>query len=283
MDKNEQKNLAKEYGIPMLSSVLIRCKNGKYQIPEEVVYPCFVKPNISMNSTKAKMAKCKDKSELNALLSAYAEKEDFEMLVEEYVDIQEEYSLLGISTKSRVIAPGIFRVIEGGHKERKGVTITGETVSSDSFETIIAQCVKYIESLNYTGLFDVDLIQTKEGKIYFIELNFRAGASTHVFTKTGVNLPGIFADYLIHGKIIGETDIDIHPGTRFVSEKVLIEEYARSDANIRTVRKYMDQADVCFIKDSQDPGPYKYFRKYYFIATLMRIPYRLRDKRSKGK
>ena len=244
-----------------------------------LIYPCFIKPNVSMNSTKAKMCRCETKEELHAVLSSYAAREDFQMLVEEFADIRAEYSVLGVSTPDGTVAPGLFRVLEGGHRERKGVAITGQTVPCAQMQAVLDAMVRFIASLEYTGLFDVDLIETADGRVYFIELNFRAGASTHVFTETGVNLPGMFADNLLRG-----VPIDLHccvekTGQRFVSEKVLMEEFARSDISWKKVKEYMAAADVCFIRDEKDPGPYRYFKKFYLVAALMRLPYRVRDYR----
>ena len=42
----------------------------------------------------------------------------------------------------------------------------------------------------------------------------------------------------------------------------------------------MDSADICFIKADDDPKPYQYFKRFYFVAALMRIPYRIRDRRA---
>lgn len=277
MDKNVQKELAAKFEIPMLQSVLIKSRDGQFEIPQSVCYPCFVKPNISVQGTKANMQKCNNKDELQNLLLKYAAKSDFEVLVEEFADIKSEYSLLGVCTTDGIVAPGVFRVLEGGHRERKGVTITGQAVSETDFRSIIEKCSDFIQSLDYTGLFDVDLIETKDGKLYFIELNFRAGASMHLFTKTGVNMPGMFADNMLQGKKLKNIEARQSWGKQFVSEKVLLEEFARSDADIRKVRKILSEADVYFIKDEKDKRPYKIFKDYYLAALLMRIPYRLRD------
>ena len=137
------------------------------------------------------MQKCNDRDELVKILDKHAEKSDFEMLIEEYAEIKKEYSILGISTKEKTIAPCMFCVLEGGNRERKGVSISGEIIDTDLFKEIIDSCIKYVDSLNYTGIFDIDLIETQSGEVYFIELNFRAGASTHAFTSIGVNLPGM--------------------------------------------------------------------------------------------
>ena len=36
--------------------------------------------------------------------------------------------------------------------------------------------------------------------------------------------------------------------------------------------------NIHFVKDDNDPGPYKYFRRFYAVAGLMRVLYRVRDK-----
>lgn len=277
MDKNIQKAIATQYNVPMLRSVLVKSENGEFEIPESVHFPCFVKPSISVQGTKANMKKCDNEEELARLLSKYARSSDFEMLIEEYADIKAEYSLLGVCTAEGIIAPGLFKVIEGGHRERKGVTITGESISNRGFEEIIKKCTEFIQGLNYTGLFDVDFIETKDGKIYFIELNFRAGASMHLFTKTGINMPGMFADNLLKGKQLNRMDVKQSEGKRFVSEKVLLEEYARSDVKLEKMRQILSEADVHFIRDDKDPKPYKYFKDFYMVAFLMKIPYFIRD------
>ena len=278
MDKNEQKKLAAAFNLPMLQSTVIKSEGGHYEIPAGIVFPCFIKPNISMNSTKAKMRKCSDMDELAEILNGYAASGDFEILAEEYADIKNEYSLLGVSTSDGVAAPCLFRTVRGGHRERKGVALMGETMPCEGLKAIIDKCCRFIKSLDYTGLFDADFIETADGEIYFIELNFRAGASMHAFTETGVNLPGMFADNVIKGVEFKENCVVAETGKLFISEKVLMEEYARNDASKAEIKNWMNEADIHFVKDDNDPGPYKYFRRFYAVAGLMRVLYRVRDK-----
>lgn len=283
MNKQKQKELAKDFNLPLLKSWLIQSTDRQYQIPKDISYPCFIKPNVSMKSTKAKMAKCENEEELKKILDQYAQKEDFDILVEEFADIKTEYSILGISTPEGSVAPCMFQVTSGGHRERKGVAITGRTIETYQYEKIIESCIDFIHSLGYVGLFDIDLIETKSGKVYFIEINFRAGASVHVFTESGVNLPGMMGDYFTKNIIPDRQNINIATGKNFLSEKVLLEEYVRSDASLQEVRKTDANADVYFIKDEADPKPYKNFKKFYIIASMMRIPYRLKDRKRERK
>lgn len=275
MDKNEQKNIAKSFDLPMLSGCVIKSNNGDFEVPIGVKYPCFVKPNVSVNSTKSKMAKCENESELNALLSKYASAGDFEMLVEEFADIINEYSILGVSTGDSAVSSGVFRVIEGGNHDRKGVAIIGEMIPNDGFGEIIEKCNAFVKSLGYCGMFDIDLIETVDGSIYFVELNFRAGASTYALNSVGINLYGAFADYVLNGKQI-QIDKKVNENKIFVSEKVLMEEYARGDASASKVKKYMKMADVFFVKNDDDMKPYKYFKKYYLPSFLLRLVYKVK-------
>lgn len=277
MDKNQQKCLAADYDLPMLHSVLVKSEDGKFEISDEVHYPCFVKPNISMKSNKAKMVKCDNYEELNKVLTGYARSEDFEMLIEEFADIKAEYSILGLSTKNRIIAPGLFQTIEGGHKERKGVALIGEMIPCTSMQDMIDKCNDFIQGIGYTGLFDVDLIETKNGNLYFVELNFRAGASAHALTEMGVNLPAMFADYIVNGKTIIDNCSIKTEGKRFINEKVLMEEYARSDVSMSEVRRMMDESDIYFIKDENDLKPYRYFKKFYAVTAAMRVLYKVKS------
>lgn len=281
MDKNEQKRIAAKFDIPLLESRLIKSANGSFEIPEGVVYPCFVKPNVSMKSTKAQMLRCDDAEALEKALTSFAAKGDFEVLAEQYADIKNEYSVLGVSVDDAVAAPCVFRTTRGGHRERKGVALTGETVCSSELEPVIDKCAELVRSLHYTGMFDIDLIETADGRIYFTELNFRAGASLHAFTESGVNLPGMLADCLVKDARADESCRVYKTGRSFVSEKVLMEEFARGDVSAKQARSLMKEAEIHFVKDGTDLRPYRYFRIFYAFAALLRIPYRLRDRKAK--
>lgn len=276
LNKNEQKELAIKYHLPVLQSNFIKIENQTYTIPENIIYPCFVKPNVSMKSTKSIMRKCENKEELEDMLSKISG--DVELLVEEYADIKQEYSLLGISTKEKTISPGLFKVIKGGNKERKGVTVIGEVIPTDTLKEVIEQCNEFVSRIGYEGIFDIDYIETKNGNVYFVEINFRPGASIHAFTKLGVNMPKMLADYYMHGIQISDNyNLDEY-GKTFVSEKVLFEELVRGDVTYKMFNKYMNEVDIHFIKDDKDKEPYKHFKKFIIIALLMKIPYMIRDR-----
>ncbi len=279
MSKSLQKEIAAGFDIPMLKSWLIRYEDGKAIIPDDIAYPCFIKPDVSRTGTKSRMARCSSEAELEAAIGMYDLKDGQEILAEEFADIRHEYSLLGISTDSIVEALGLFQVAEGGSRERKGVALTGKMIACSYIGPVIENYLEFISSLDYTGLFDIDLIETCDGKLYFVEVNFRAGASARALTASGVDLPGIFTDHVLGKRRADDSIPDaVADGGRFINEKVLMEEYARSGMTLSGVRKRVKQADIHFIRDERDQRPYRYFRRFYVIAAMMKLPYRLRDR-----
>lgn len=270
MKKGVQKELFRKAGLPVLNSCVITADHGKFDIPDSVKYPCFIKPEISRYAAKSRMHKCNTKEELAGWLTVFSEKEETAILVEDYVEIDKEYSILGVSTKKGVIAPAAFVAVRGGQEEHRGVALTGKILDLREMQLIADQIVKVIEDLAFEGLFDIDLIETKGGTLYVIEMNMRLGASGYAFTKRGVNLPGIFADYMIYHKPI-DHEISVHSsdGT-FVSEKVLLDEYAGGRISWGDFRQIMRTADIYFIKSKEDAAVWRYFRKYLLCAPFLK-------------
>ena len=277
MSKGVQKELALTAGLPVLNSCVITTVNGEFDIPESVTYPCFIKPNISKNSSKSKMKRCDSEMELRETLTEYSQKKDVEMLVEDFVEIGKEYSLLGLSTKDGVVGPGFFGAEKGGHKERRGVAMVGKILPCEDYKDLIEKLNAFVASLDYEGLFDIDLIETVDGKMYFVELNMRFGASGYAVTQSGVNLPGMFADYMLLNRPI---DMECHieaAGKLFISEKVMIEEYMKSFLTKAEMKENMKDVNIHFIMNEQDKAPYRHFSKFYSIASIMRIIYSIKE------
>lgn len=280
MSKGVQKELALAAGLPVLNSCVIRTVGGKFYVPETVHYPCFIKPNVSRNSSKSRMRVCYSERELIDTLKEFSAKKDIEMLVEDFVDIKKEYSILGISTKSGANGPGFFGAEEGGQNEHRGVAVTGRILPCETMQPLIDKLIDFVGTLKFDGLYDIDLIETTDGKVYFVEVNMRFGASGYAVTRCGVNLPGMFADYMIFGKPVDMNSKVEKTGVTFVSEKVLIEEYTMGRLSKSKLKECMNQADICFIKNPEDAGAYKHFKKFYPIASVMRALYKMRDQRA---
>jgi predicted ATP-grasp superfamily ATP-dependent carboligase len=272
MDKSRQKELASEAGLETLGGVTV---GPGGEVPEGIHYPCFVKPNVTVRGKKNSMRLCRDRGELIAALSGLT---DGEVLVEDYADIKDEYSLLGFSTPDGVVCPCVMKALDRGHRQRRGVAITGVTVDTEPFADIIEKCGSILMKVRYTGLFDVDLIETADGTVYFTEINFRSGASARVCTAAGTNMPEMMAEYFFSGKRPEAGGKAVEAGMKFASEKLMLEEYMHGDISRARARGLADGADVCFIRDGADPAPYRRFMRTARTASLLKPIYILRDR-----
>ena len=280
MGKDVQKQLAAEFGLPVINSCAIKAYKGEFTIPETVTYPCFIKPNVSKNSSKSKMRRIDSEEELRATLTEYSKHKAVDMLVEDFIDIGREYSILGLSTQDGVVSPGFFGVLVGGNGPHRGVAMTGELLPPETHKELIDQISAFIGTLGYNGLFDVDLIQDKNGKMYFVELNLRYGASGYAVTKSGANLPGMFADYMLLGKPIDMNCKVQEYGKPFISEKIMIEEYVNGYITAKERNKHFKDADIHFVYDQDDPAAYRHFKLFYTAAALMRKAFEAKNRKS---
>ena len=64
MDKSIQAHYAEKYDLIVAKAWTISFQDGSYIIPNNVVYPCFYKPLISVEGGKDGMKKCNDEAEL---------------------------------------------------------------------------------------------------------------------------------------------------------------------------------------------------------------------------
>ncbi len=258
MDKQWQKEEAKRFGIPVAKGCIVKVADGKYTLPETISYPCFVKPNLSIQGKKTRMQVCENSDELNLLLSSYIK--DTELLVEDYLSIKKEYSLLGLSTGTETVMPGFFVADEGGHHSHRGVALLGTVLSPEPYQELFDRIKDLVASLDYQGLFDVDLIETEDGSFYFAEINFRYGGSGYAITASGLNLPGMFADYMLKAIPIDTSCKLDRYGQHFLSEMIMYDEYRFHYLENRSdMKKRKEEAQIRFIYDENDKGPYGHF------------------------
>jgi threonine aldolase len=111
------------------------------------------------------MRRIDSEEELREVFTEYSKKKDIEMIVEDFIDIGREMSILGVSTSEGVLSPGFFAAEKGGQKGRRGVAFTGEVLPTSYAQELIDNISRFISEMNYTGLFDIDLIEGKDGKL----------------------------------------------------------------------------------------------------------------------
>jgi D-alanine-D-alanine ligase-like ATP-grasp enzyme len=190
MDKAFQAGLARSVGllIPQQWSVSLQ---GEIEIPEDMVYPCFVKPMESVSGYKKEMAKCKSekslRSHLQKLQKRYA---DRCVLVQEFLQIDNEIDFSGVCLDQEIIIPAIIKKWNVAQYE-KGVTLAGKIVPAEELGDLKDKIVQMLKAFHYVGMLDMELNVVGD-KIYFNEVNLRSGGPNFAYFMSGVNLPALY-------------------------------------------------------------------------------------------
>lgn len=259
MNKLKQKERARTIGLNVADYHVIPIRQGKFEIPDDITYPCFPK---SIDGGKTGLGKCNNRSDLaKSLRQMAAVRADRDVLVEEYLEIDKEYALVGFSDGNSVCIPAILyneTMAKGAHY---GIAKGGRVLPVTSYRALVEQFKALIASIHFVGIFDIDFLEC-QGKFYFDEINLRFGGSGYAVTKAGANLPAMFADFMTTGKYIA-IEVPSSTNPTFVNERICIDEWYAGNTKTKDFRKEINSACISFIKDEQDPEPYRMFEKYY--------------------
>lgn len=202
MDKWNQYLFAKNNNIPTLPTFLINVDLAA--LPDNLLFPCIVKPRISAIGSKSDIKICQDEKSLLAVLSYYKRAGYKDCVIQYYVDKQYEANSLGciVCNDEKLQSVGVL-----------GVKIREQLESATSFMRIVADVndaedtidkdynnlyqtnkivLKSLIESGYSGQFDIDYL-IYHGSVYLNEINFRHSGNGYVLLAKGVNTPYIWA------------------------------------------------------------------------------------------
>ena len=266
MDKTVQTVAARLAGIDIPLEWVIDLRNA-IVLPQEIVYPCFVKPLMSAEGNKSEMAVCYDSealySQLEKMKDFYAERN---VLIQEYLDIDKEFDLSGICLDQKIIIPGI---IEKTHiaKYERGVTMAGKMVDAGALGQINVKIREMLKKFHYVGMFDMEFNLCGD-KLYFNEVNFRSGGPNYAYYLNGVNLPEMFVRYVTGQNIDGMKAAIETYGKSFVYEKVVWEDFMNGYMTRKEMKSCIKDADFTLLADQNDPDPGKWFFRRIRLSAL---------------
>lgn len=253
MDKSIMCNIASQCGISIPWSLTYRVDEP---IPDDIKFPCLIKPIKSINGSKQDIRIFQTKEELENYFSEPRVTKEY--IIQEFIDKEYELVLIGCRTVSkRTFLPAHLRKtrsVGAGDETSCGYIRRGlpSNINIDSY-------IHYLDQLNYIGPFGIEL-GIKDGVPYFFEINFRNDGTTRSFTRIGINIPDMW--------ITNNESIDISKP----SEALYIDEIGdflnviRGDISIRQWWKDFRKASVYKYYDSHDKGPFK-----VFFPRLMRV------------
>lgn len=167
MDKQKQVEFAQTYGIPMAKSCVVDLND--IRLPEDMIYPCIVKPVVSAEGEKSDIRKCDTETQTVVYLQELQKKGYHRFLVQEFINFEYEVSFIGSCSK----VPSYLI--------NRKVRVWPDIGGSNSFvhinrnkeiESFCQRILKILEKLHYYGMFDIELLYSKDD-IYLNEINWR--------------------------------------------------------------------------------------------------------------
>ena len=179
--KDEQCKLAVECGLIVPKSAVYH--RGDL-FPDDIAFPLLTKPLVSSLGSKSDIHICHDEKKLQQALLEESHCKSF--IVQEYIEKEYELNCLGVRTETECVLAGAIR------KRRHWPKITGiasfaNIEKFERYEVDLEGIKKFLEIVGYFGLFSVEFLH-KDGKNYFMEVNFRNDGLVYTSTAAGVNL-----------------------------------------------------------------------------------------------
>ena len=223
-----------------------------------IIFPCIVKPLASIYGSK---------NEGNG--SYLLKNKGRRFLVQEFIDKQFEYQLIGCSLNHGVdiVIPGYSKCIRPCPGTNTGFL---EYRTFDDFKCNLQSCKEFMRSIGYQGLFSLEFLRDKSGNDYFMEINMRNDGNAICVTGAGVNLPYIWYQYCIgndYHEEISNTVRNIFVMPEFDDFSLLLKRKVSITQWLKDYKRTSTFMEYC----KNDPKPYYVRKKQYLKHLLFRL------------
>jgi len=229
-DKTKLYSFAEKHGIPHPKTFIIKGISEIENIKEEIIYPCILKPTITvgyiekMNINK-RVFKLENENELDNIIYQIKEAKlhNIPHVLQEYIpgNVESLYTITTYSNKENEII-----AYSTGHKLRQSPPNAGTIVSGKVVpEPILYELAKkIIKNIGFYGIANTEFKKdTRDGKFKLIEINPRPGKWNYSVMATGINMP-----YIALQEAKGIMQEAIKPSSKKIIWIVLIEDFIYS-------------------------------------------------------
>lgn len=267
-NKEKMSNTAMEVGLTIPVSWLIKDK----EIPSDMLYPCIVKPITSIKNGKKGFAKCYNEEELRTYLEF---DKGFEPIqVQQYIDKDFEYQFIGCSINGgeEVIIPGRTHI--NTTTGFNNLVFLGYDKYEESFERIVECSKQFVKRVGYSGLFSIEFMRGKDGRDYFLEMNFRNDGNGIVVTSSGTNLPYIWYLYASGRNYMEEVSASVVRKSYMMPEVSFLLSMFNGEITFREWLSDYKKATCFLTRFDDDREPYKlYIRSQRGCITKSFVKY----------
>ena len=215
----------------------------------EISFPCIIKPIVSKDGSKEDICVCHHIDEVNEHLTHMGVGN---VQIQQFIDKEFEYQLIGCSTGNEVIIPGVSRILR---------PCKGSNTSFLHYEPVddnfcdMYRCREYVRRTGYSGLFSMEFLRDKQGHDYFMEMNFRNDGNAICVTEAGMNLPFIW--YLsCTGQDYGDEMVKPVKASYVMPDCAELKLLLSGQINLMEYMGDLRKTDRFMEYDRQDPKPF---------------------------
>jgi len=215
----------------------------------EVPLPCIIKPIVSKDGSKEDIRVCHHIDEVNEHLTHMGVGN---AQIQQFIEKDFEYQLIGCSTDKEVVIPGVSRILR---------PCKGSNTSFLHYEPVddcfcdLDRCKEFVRRTGYRGLFSMEFLRDKQGRDYFIEMNFRNDGNAICVTAAGVNLPYIWYLSCIGEDYRSEMDRKISP-VYVMPDAAELKLLLTGQISVKEYLSDLRRTDWFMEYDGQDPNPF---------------------------
>lgn len=239
--------------------------NDSKQIPENVIYPCLIKPLVSCEGAKSDIRVCRTREELEKNLNSLGCTRN--VLLQQYIDRDYEISILGCGlSDGRCLVPAVEHKLTL-YPKYVGLECLANMQPLEDGD-IKAAIEKLVDMVGYVGLFSVEMMHSKvDGKFYFTEINLRNDGAEFFVTKYGANLPLNHVEDLVKQPLTVQKDLN--PGF-YIWDMHHFRSLMCGDISLITWLKEIKKSNGFLMYCKEDKRPF--FRQYiYMLGRLLRM------------
>lgn len=186
-EKPIQCALAETFGLTVPKSVIY---SRETIFPANLEYPLLLKPADSNHGEKTDIHICFNKNDVELALSKESSCPTY--IVQEYINKEFEINMIGVRTDGGTVIPGGIRKIRH-YPTIYSACSYGQFLSAADLGVDVEPIQRMIDSTGYRGPFSVEFLH-KNGKNYFMEINFRHDGLAYAATAAGANLLQMYAE-----------------------------------------------------------------------------------------
>jgi D-aspartate ligase len=206
----------------------------------------------TVENWKGQVYVCRNEDEL---VDAYSKLKGERILLQQYIEKENETGFDALT-------------VNGGEETYLPLQLSYYDITETSFgnsiyffkpidEKLCKKVRKLMAKTRYSGIFSIDFLIGKDGKIYFLEVNFRNSAWSYPSTCAGVNLPVIWAKSILSNKLVAD-DVNIKKLPYSAIADIDELSHALHQGLFKTLKVLIRiwNSNCCVIWNRKDQGPF---------------------------